>query len=75
MHKAVSIILTLDCIGSWLQHALQMGKNFKLFQLLLYSCSLIFTDSEDKLIFVFFAQICHKKSVKKISFSTSELGS
>ena len=28
-------------------------------QLLLSLCSLVFTDSEEKLIFVFFAQICH----------------
>ena len=32
---------------------------------------ILLTDSEKKLIFVFIAQICQEKSVKKCSFSTS----
>ena len=34
-----------------------------------------FTNFEEKLISVFYAQICHKKISQKFSFSTSELGS
>ena len=29
-------------------------------------CSLVFTDSEEKLVFVFFAQIGHEKSILNI---------
>ena len=43
--------------------------------LLLSLCSLVFTDSEKKCFFVFFAQNCHEKWVKQVSFSTSEFGS
>ena len=44
------------------------------FTTIVFLCSLVFTDSEEKMRFVFFAQICHEKSIKKLFIFKIRIG-